>query len=349
MKLKNILLSVIAVAMVLGFFSCKTSSVPIQILVPAEINIPKHINSVVIANRSLPSENKDKILNILEGLFTGESILADRYGGENCIQGLNDKLNQGPRFQAYVINNSELRGTGTKEFAPPLAWYEVNKICNQYKADALVLLETFDTDIILNKEKKIEKRKKDDVEYEVPVYYSNLEMRVNAGWRIYDNKNQIIIDQNVYRDSKRWRVKGDTEDESMKRLPPKRDAINQSGYYAGQRFAVRISPNWLNTSRIYFSGKYDEFKRAKRYVQHDDWDEAIDIWKLMTSDPDTKIAGRACFNMGIAAEMKGQLESALSWMKKAYYDYNVKQANRYIGIYKQRIEDQKRLDEQMSD
>ncbi len=326
--------------------SCRTTSIPLDILVPAEINLPPHIKKLVIANRSLPADNK-KVMNILEGLVTGESILADRYGGENCIQGLGDKLNEGPRFQAFVMKNSELRGTGTKEFAPPLDWYSVEQICRHYQADALVLLETFDTDIFLDKKQKITKKEKDSVIYEEITYIVDLSLTVNCGWRIYDPKNHLIVDQNVFSDTKRWRAEGPTEEEAMKKLPPKRQAINEAGYFAGQRFAVRISPSWMHVSRAVYTGKYEEFKRAKRYILNNDWDEAIDIWKRQLKNPDPKAAGWACFNLGIASEVKGQLNNALEWMKKAYYDYHIKKANAYIKIYKQRIEDQKRLEVQM--
>lgn len=330
------------------FISCSKSTIPIQVLVPAEINVPQHIKRVVVANRSLPADDK-KVGNFIEGLVTGESIYADREGSEKCVTGLVSKLNNGPRFQATLLGGTALRGTGTKSFPAPLEWFDVDRICQEYDADALILLETFDSDISLSERKREEKRKQDDKEYTVMVYYADLNILVSSGWRIYDNINKRILDQNVYTDSKGWTGKGNNPDEAKKRLPSKRNAINDAGYFSGERFAFRISPNWQNTSRLYFTGKIDDFKQAKKYVQNDDWEGAVNIWKRYVNDPEKKIGGRACFNMGIASEIQGNFTEALDWMKKAYYTYDIKQANQYIKILNQRIADQRRLKEQMGE
>ena len=50
-----------------------------------------------------------------------------------------------------------------------------------------------------------------------------------------------------------------------------------------------------------------------------------------------KVAGRACYNMGIINEINGDVDAALGWAQKAYEDYNIKLALRYSRILENRI------------
>ena len=326
--------------------SCATSSVGVQVLIPADITIPQHVQKVAIVNRSLPAkENRAK--NIIEGILTGESIFADREGSENCLRGLANGLNSGPRFTAGILSHVDLRGTGTREYAIPLSWGEVEQLCNDNNADALIALETFDSGISKRKYTQQRKVKKENEEITVIDFFSEMQVNVNAGWRIYDNKTKRIIDEKSFMDNKVFTGKGDNPDKADANLPDVRMAVNQAGVYSGEMFARRISPNWRNESRMYFIRKGEEFKKAQKYVQHNEWEQAIAEWKPLTTNPEKKIGGRACFNMGIACEMNGEFELALEWMKKAYYDYDIKQASQYINIFNRRILDRQRLDEQM--
>ena len=331
-------------AILLG--SCATTSISIQMLVPADISVPQHIQKVAIANRSLPAK-EDKAKNIIEGLLTGESIYADREGSENCGLGLVNQLNSGPRFSASYLSGSDLRGTGTREFPYPLDWTSVDDLCRAVNAQALIVLETFDSDNSIRKYTKVTKEKVENQEVNVTTYYEDLTINVNAGWRIYDNVNQRIIDEKSFMDTKVFTGKGQTQNKAEDNLPNKRNAINQAGAFAGAMFGKRISPNWIRTSRKYYKGKEEDFKKAKKYVEMNEWDEAIDIWKPMTQNPDKKIGGRACYNMAVACEMKGDFDIATEWIKKAYLNFNMKDAKKYLIILERRERDQQRLDDQL--
>lgn len=326
--------------------SCKTSQTSMQILVPAQIDLPTDIQSVGVANRSLPGEGS-KFGNIVEGLLSGESIFADKEGSEHCLAGISAKLNEAPRFNAATLHGADLKGTGTKEFAPPLDWGQVDRLCKRYSVDALVVLESFDSDTYIEKGQRRVKRKIDDREVMVTEYTADLTITVNSGWRIYDNISKRIIDENVYTDNKHWDAAGDNPDEAMRRLPAKREAINQTGYFSGEQYAIRISPTWMNATRSYYIKGSDAMKEAKSYVKTGNWDGAIEIWKREVHNPDREVAGRATYNMAVASEVKGNLEMALNWANKALKEYNNKKASTYIRILKKRLADQRRLDSQL--
>jgi hypothetical protein len=75
---------------------------------------------------------------------------------------------------------------------------------------------------------------------------------------------------------------------------------------------------------------------AKRRAQTGDWQGAAALWEQELSNQDPKIAGRAYYNMAIINEINGDLESAMDWASKAYSDYNVKPALRYLNALKYR-------------
>jgi hypothetical protein len=346
MKKNVYLMATMLLATSMLMISCKTSQTAMEVLRPADINVPQHVKSVAVANRSLPGK-EDKLMNILEGLITGEQIFADREGSNNCVNGLVQNLNSGPRFAAVLASSSNLYGTGKREFAPALTWIRVDSICKAYGVDALILLETFDSNTGYKESSKDVKRTKDGKEYYEKVFMSELCIDVNAGWRIYDNVNKRIIDQNDYLDGRCWKGEGPNIGEAQKKLPSKRNAINQAGYFAGQQYGLRISPNWVRVTRTYFVGGHDGFKEAKKHVRYDNWSAAEQIWENLTKDPDPKVAGRAYYNLALASEMKGELDKAIQYANRSFREYRIKEGRSYQVILERRKADEYRLDQQM--
>lgn len=329
-------------------FSCKTATIYTNVLVPAEITIPQHIQSIGVLNRSLPAKGEG-FMNFLEGFISGESIMADREGSYNVCKGLAYKVNTNPRFKAQLMEGEDLRGTGTKEYPTPLSWAEVDALCKKYNVDAIVSLETFDSDISMRSSSRQVERSVNGENRMVTEYLSDLGIRVNAGWRVYDNVNKRIIDQNVFYDEKAWNGVGVTPEEALRKLPSKRSAINDAGYFSGEMMGVRISPNWVKVPRYYYKKGDDRLKRAKAFVKVNNWKEAVVLWSQVAKSPDPKVAGRACHNMALAAEMEGDLNVALEWSNKAYKDHMLKKERAYINELNIRLMEVEKLKEQLPD
>jgi len=326
--------------------SCKTSSFNVQVLVPAQINVPQEINSFGLLNHSLPSK-EDRWSNIVEGFLTGESIFADKQASYATLNGCANTLNNSPRFKSTVLSNENFRGTGTKQFPLPLEWSEVEMLCKKYNVDAIVALETFDSDLLRTGGSTVKNQTKDGKTISVVEFWSDLKIRVNAGWRIYDYKNKKIIDQDVFVDEQGWQATGPTEAAAINNLPSKRSCIDNAGAFAGKMFAVRISPNWVWVPRYYYTKGDPQFKEAKRYVKLDDWKGAAKIWSRLTNSLDPKIAGRSCHNMALAAEMEGNLQLAIEWATKAYKTFHINRELTYINQLTNRLSQQDRLKDQM--
>ena len=338
--------TVLVISMIIFASACKTRQISMQLLVPAEINLPQEINTVAILNCSLP-DKRDHLVNVLEGFISGESILADREGSFKCIQGLEVHLNESPRLKAISIETDSYRGTGTRQFPELLDWDAVDVLSRQYKADAIIALETFDSDFEFTKWTSESKEKQNGKEVVKKVYHAKLKANVNSGWRIYDNIHKKVFDQTSFNDRKEWSETGPNAQAALDKLPSKRHAINESGTYAGIQMANRVSPNWRTERRTYFVKGNKELQEAKEQVKFNNWDAAILIWKKLSDTPDLEISGRACYNLALASERKGDIDAAIYWAEKAMKDHHIKKARNYVDRLSGRKHDEERLKEQM--
>jgi len=342
-------IKIILFFVILGFVGCNTYNFTTNVLVPADITLPQHIEKVGIMNRSLP-EKSNLFNNILEGFITGESIVADReatlYAIRNCVS----TLNNNPRFKGVSLEGEDYKGTGTKQFPVVLDFNEVDKLCKKYGVDAIACLETFDSDVMLIPGTIRKKRKnKEGVEETYTEYTAELRIRVNAGWRVYDNIKKEMIDQQVFWDEKAWNSVGISPDDALLKLPNKRAAINDAGALSGQMFAYRISPKWIAVSRYIYTKpkKEDAFVQGNKLARTKDWKQAAEKWSPVTNNSDNKVAGRACHNMAVASEMEGELETAIEWANKAYKEKEFRRIASYHNELNKRKSDQLKLKKQM--
>ncbi len=334
------------ISLMLVFASCRTSSIQVEMLRPATISFPKQIRQVGIINRSLPSKSQG-FKNFLEGFVTGESIGADREGSQECMRGLASGLNSNPRLTAVVIEGVDYRGTGTAEWPEFLDWRDVNDLCSRFRVDAIVALETFDSDVRLRQGSRQVERVIDKKKVMVTEFTGDLRLVVRSGWTIYQPQGRQIIDRNAFFDEMEWNKTGVSPEDVMRKFPSKRAAINESGRFSGEKYAVRISPTWMTESRSYYRKANDEFIQAANYVKRGNWKDAISIWRRYARDKDPKVAGRANFNMALASEVEGNLPVALEWANRAWMEYGLKKARNYTSLLRNRIQQQEMLDKQM--
>jgi hypothetical protein len=314
---------------------------------PADITVSQHIQNVVIVNRSRPSK-ENLTGNIVEGIISGEGIGTDRRGAESCIDGLINMLGNSERFTLKNTDGIELKGTGTASFPIPLEWDIVQSLCNPYDADALIVLATFDSDSRSYVGNPVTRtRKKKGVKVKTLRYPAYREITIESGWRIYDLKNKKIIDENKFTEHKEFSAWAKSPKAALMSLLSQGSAIRESGVFAGKQYGFRISPIWIKARRTYFTGKHDDLKLAKQYVEKGDWDSAITIWKDLVNSTDEKIARRSAYNMAIASEIKGGLDAAIEWAKKAK-NLGEKKAYNYINVLNRRKIDKEKLKQQLN-
>lgn len=338
--------------LVVSFLSgCSTSQTMLEVLRPSEIVLPEHIQTIAVVDRSKPEKG---FANFLEGLISGESIGQDRQGRENAVQGLISALARTPRF---TVKSTALELTGSRtgaQMMPPLDWKEIQDICRRYDAQAVAAIESYDTDMnTIFSSRQSQVKGKDSTVTVRTTFTATRNLRVHVGWRLYDPKNQVVLDETVISDANEDRGFGDTQQAATNNLESAYNITRTLSTQIGQKYGRRIAPVWTVVPRVYYTTAKDAGKepmeKADLYVKAGDWEEAAAIWRTLTEKKDQATAGRAAHNLALAAERNGNLPAALEWARKAYAKYGNKASQGYIRILEQRISDQARLNYQMKE
>ena len=339
--------------------SCSVSTIRFSAIEPADINIPEHIEKVMVIDRSAPSK-ANKAENILDGLLSGESIGLDSYGASKCIKALESSLKNSPKFSLVGSDAISLKGTGTSEFPSPVKWKKINKITKDYDVDAVIILEAFDSSSLFRDLGTRKQRIKRDGKWiNVIKNVVSLDVEVQAGWRIYDIENQKIIDEKRFFDQKSFERTGSSFLSAKKKLPSLNNAVLDAAYFSGEQFYYRISPHYITINREYYKSlknikgykiKSENtnalFLEASKKVQKRDWEGATQIWKRFVNHDNNQIAARSCFNMALACEANGKIKLAIDWVKKSI-NFGNKKGSIYLISLKERKKDQKKLEKQL--
>jgi len=333
----------------LGLGAC-TRNTTLQVLQPAQMTLPEHITTVAIVDRSKPSNGWS---NFFEGVLTGEEIGQDRRSRQTAVDGLTNALTRTPRFQ---VKSTGIEMTGSKAGArmpPALEWSEVDKICRDYGTNAVVTIESFDSDNARSARPVAETKKdKTGKKYTVTTYQSQQRTGVRIGWRLYDPKSQIILDEYVTDDYLERNGSGATERAALNNLPAQVDVTRDVAYNVGLEYGARIAPIYVQVSRAYYhkaKGYKTQMKQAARFLESRDIEKASATYKriIAHAGENRKAAGRAAYNMAVASELSGNLDLALEWAQKAWTDYGNKKAKSYINVLKARKNDARKVDAQM--
>ena len=322
--------------------SCRTmGTLYAPMYAPPVIEMPAHIKKIGIINRSLPVDNKGKqTWATLEAIMSGEGILEDKNGSMAAMSGAQVQFNMETFVKASQLKEIVLPGAGGGRMDAPLSFSIIDTLCTINDFDALLVLEAFDTDQ-RNSQTSYALRELANVAItgnvnlnSRPPSYS--EVFVKMSWRLYDNKNQLILDEVTLSDyfgtSKYPYDLGDFN---------KRDGIQSSYYIGGRAYVGRLYPSWVRVYRDFYRRKGPELKMAARMMDVGDLDGAKKAWMALTSDPRRKVAGRACYNTAVGYELAGDLTSALEWCQKSYAIYRINNARNYSNFLMNRMQNPK--------
>jgi hypothetical protein len=334
MTMKTYILIIVVCAVLT---SCKTNELYINVLQPAPVTLSPDIKKVGIIDRSIPTD-ETKLADEIEKIFTLESADLDRDGARESITGLIDELQKNDRFSdVRILQDLELKASGIDIFPLPLSRYLVDSICRISGTDALFSLEKYDTDTRLNYTARPAKVATPFGKIPLPEHEAEMHTLVKTGWRIYDPLSDVIPDEFSFVESLTFHGKGINPVVALSALTGRKQAVREVSRNAGQRYALRILPFTIRVTRDYFVKGTDNFKIARRKAQTGKWNEAGALWEIETNNHSSKIAGRACYNMAIISEINGYLEDALGWAQKAWEDYKIRPALKYVRILENRL------------
>lgn len=315
--MKRITLYLIAVLLIALTGCSKYALVSFNYPLPPQTGMPENIKTIALANRSLVKK-EDKAGKIIESVLSGEIEVSDRKASDMCLTGVSDRLNGYDKFNCVTASEHLLIGSGTREIPAPLDWDKVSEICDDSDADALLVLEMFDSNSDMFALPKIlvpRPQPGDERTYNVKMY-----------WRLYDPYRKRIIDQ--YECTRQLTF---VSDGSTLTVPPK--ALHGAAYSGGEEYIERFLPGYFIVDRlVYKKGKGVDkhtFETAYRHVETDDWEGAADTWEEIIKREDYENTGRAYLNLAVYFEQTGNIDEAIRYARKAYTEYGIKHARDY--------------------
>lgn len=292
-----------------------------------QVYLPDDVNFIAVVNRSLIKE-EDADNRIFEAITTSEIAGSDRLASDDCIKGAYDAIQRMEGTQLIIPETVRLFGTGTREMPELLDWNLVAEICATEGTDALLVLETFDsnTDLLVSTatEQVAAIISTGSPKSTLP---GQINMNVVCYWRLYHPGTKSIIDQYQHSSYLTFDTNGGI-------LPP--TALPEAAYAAGVEYIQRFLPSFYVVKRDLYkrtSGSAkDQFKAGYRRTEVANWQGAIDIWEGLTDNNTQKTAGRACLNMAVANEVLGNTDLALEWAKKSYEFHDDKLGRSYAKV-----------------
>jgi hypothetical protein len=289
--------------------------------------LPDDVNFIAVVNRSLVEE-EDANDKLIEAIATSEIAGSDRLASDECIKGAYEGFKGMDGTELIIPQKVRLYGTGTREMPDLLDWNLVAEICESEGTDALLVLETFDsnTDLLVSTatEQVSAIISTGSPKSTLP---NQVNMNVVCYWRLYHPGTKSIIDQ--YQHSSYF-----TFDTNGGVLPP--TALPEAAYTAGITYIQRFLPGFYVERRDLYkrtSGSAkNQFIAGYRRAEVANWQGAIEIWDELADHEQNKTAGRASLNIAVANEVLGNTDLALDWAKKSYEYHNDKLGRSYSKI-----------------
>lgn len=297
-------------------YSC-TSNYIIKVRRPAMYNLTPDLDTVMIINRTKVAKGKGhQILNVLEGMGTGEPILGDKFGTNSALKNLERLIIKSQRLNITGNGIINMNKPTVYDNEPPLSQHVVDSICNEYGVDGLLSLEYFDSDD----------------------FYSNA--YVKTFWRVYlKGENTPIIETRISSNGSSYYY--------FSFSPPKYAQISRAGAQGALYFYEQIVPPKLRENRRYYTGGSKEMRMGKKAFKSKDIDQAIYFWEVEAeSQTDKKISARAAYNLALAYEVKGDLDAAIHWAETSI-KYGNQKAISYKGLLVQRKQQAPIIKQQM--
>ena len=314
---------------------------------PAPVYLPNSVNNIGLLNRSLASE-KNKPIDVIDQILSIEGKNLDKEGATYTLLGIKDTFEKDEHYQSIdIINSDKIENAGLGIFPSALPWETVETLCLENNLDAIIALSFYDTDAKVDyKTRTLEQVNAFGIKIPMIEHQATITTNIKAGFRVYDNLNKLIRDEMIKDQWISSTGRGVNPSKALEAIAGRKQELLQASTNIGHNYALRTYPFKIRVTRQYYVKGTGNFEIGKRRAQTGDWDGAAELWEKELNNPKGKIAGRACYNMGIINEINGDLEAAKYWVSKSYTDYENKNALRYLKILRYRQEQNNQLEAQ---
>ena len=318
--MKHFFRTLLVGCILLIFSNCtSTKQLTISTTEPSPVDFSKEIKKIGIVNSSKSSFVKSYATRLEQLIVLEERWLAKK-GTEAALTGLFDELAQDKRFDTVRILD-HLEDSATDFGTNPSAdiWKDIAKICKENGVDAIFSLASHDAET----QYSLKKTKIDELDMmrdrtSVSAQEITLETLIENGWRIYDPKQRILVDEFTSNDQIISSAKGASPIEALQAIDKRRETLLEQSKSSGSSYAQRMQPKQLDVKRDYYVAGTRNFILADDKIQNGAFQEAVTLWEQEVTNSKPRISGRACYNLAVVSEYNGNLNTAIDWAKKSY-------------------------------
>ena len=309
-------------------FSCSSlKKIGIEEAVQPEYPIGEDIQSLVLLNRSMTnrftnikSDSLEKIL--VRNKMLMDTVFQDSIAADTVIQVAAQELFESGRFDVVVPVERNVVRTDSEELAKPLNIKFINEICSDFKADGVLVLESFAEQL---KTKYGYLIIANEFSATTDIYYF-------SEWRLYRPHELKPVIRFQVGDTIFWNSSSYTTlvQDIYKQMPRTKDALIGGGIASGIKIAGYISPKWVAKTRYYYLTGKNEIDAAVKLIKENKWEEGAAIWEKYALNPSKTIKSKVEFNLALAAEMTGDLDLAIEWGLKSFKSRYTKTIEDYL-------------------
>jgi hypothetical protein len=297
---------------------------------PAQVDLSDKIVRVGVLN----SDDKHKEVDLgigIEHLVAIEDQWLIKKGQDAALDALVLELQKENRFEVETLDalENDLGESGVDSSA--VSWAEIKSICEKHQIDALFYLTHFDAETEVSlKKTKMEQLNMMREKTKISAQEITLETLIQNGWRIYDPFLEEVIDEFTYSQQIISKAKGSDPVAALRAIGSRRDSMLSKGRQTGNSYGERFKPYEHEILREYFVKGTDKLVKAGKSMAIGNLSQAAELWEEEVNNPKAKIKGRACYNLAVGMELKGDLEQALEWASKANQSLNDKNSMKYL-------------------
>ena len=311
------------ILLIFSLFSC-VSTKPLFIEIPqkSKNDLPEEIQSLLIVSRVVDESYSNLESDSLQRIFYKQSfnldtVVKDKQMVDTLLQALGELLYESGRYDIVIPENRHLDFSQTSLITREMSWEEVSQLCETFNTDAVLSIDYLKTKVYTSYKKESEY----DFRSEAFINFvqANMKIAYDGLVRIYYPLEKKISYRNFLRDTIYWEDADYTVDRLFTRFSSVKTALTETGIAIALDVSGEISPAWRNEKRTYFASGNAELKKAEELIAKNDWDSARILWQNIAENTNSKsLKSKAEYNVALAYEMLGDLDSSVEWIIKSY-------------------------------
>lgn len=337
--------SIIAIIFITLFAICAScsqyKSISIDILKPAKFVLPAHQQRFLIVNRSLNENYFNFTQDTLKTFLTFKTksssfTMPDSTACDTVGKVLEVLINESEVLNAQVAPYQNMEVANYESLFYFTNWEEARQLCNIYDADAIISVDGFGMNVITRYIPRI--LRTEDGNF--TMHQATLDVASKLQWKIYDPWKEKLTYKKSIKDTISWDESAFSKKKIAESIPNVKEMLVSASEYIALDFAKQIVPKWKRTQRRLLTmndAKLDTL------IAHNKWDDVLSYLNTKTDSGSKVFRSKVEYNLALAYEMNGQVDSALIHARKSQKYTFKNQTDYYIRTLEKRQKILKKL------